>query len=81
MPCYCVRWLKLRGSLVPCIIIAEPMIECGVLGLLSGWAVTVMFGWSALAFFFVHLLLWFILDYFLLIVVQVSAQQANLQIK
>jgi hypothetical protein len=52
-------------------MVVEPMSECVMLGMLSSWAVTVLFSWSGLAFFFVHLLLWFVLDYILLQLVQV----------
>ena len=67
MLCAADRWLKLRGSLVPLLILLEPLSECVVLGLLCAWAVTVVFAWSALAFFFVHLLLWFMLDYYIIL--------------
>ena len=70
---WCFRWAKLRAALVPLTIILEPVSECMLLGLLNSWAVTVLFPWSGLAFFFVHMLLWFVLDYILLQVVQVSS--------
>jgi ceramide glucosyltransferase len=65
-----IRWAKLRGALVPCTLILEPLSECILLGIIAAWAVTVMFNWSGLAFFFVHVLVWFLFDYILLVVIQ-----------
>jgi ceramide glucosyltransferase len=65
-----MRWAKLRASLVPLTIILEPISESVILGAIVSWAVSVMFTWSPLAFFFVHILVWFLLDYLLLLVVQ-----------
>lgn len=66
------RWIKLRTSLIPVTAILEPASECLLMGVGGSWAVSSLFDWSGLAFFFVHALLWFLLDYILLLVLQVS---------
>lgn len=68
-----IRWIKLRTSLIPITALLEPSSECLVMGLWSAWAVSSLFEWSGLAFFFVHTLLWFLLDYILLLVLQGSS--------
>lgn len=68
-----MRWAKLRASLVPLTIVLEPVSECFLLGAIVSWAVSVIFHWSPLAFFFVHVLVWFLLDYVQLLVVQGGA--------
>ena len=62
----------MRSALVPFTASLEPLSECMLLGLLTSLAVMVLFKWSGVAFFFVHTLLWFILDYTLLKSIQVS---------
>lgn len=66
------RWAKLRSAVQPFIILLEPASECLLCGLIASWVMTVLFGWSPVAFFFVHVLVWFVLDYILLRVIQVS---------
>lgn len=65
-----IRWIKLRTSLIPITAVLEPTFECLLMGLWGAWAVSSLFDWSGLAFFFVHALLWFLLDYILLLVLQ-----------
>lgn len=65
-----IRWIKLRTSLIPVTAILEPASECLLMGVGGSWAVSSLFDWSGLAFFFVHALLWFLLDYILLLVLQ-----------
>ncbi|KAI0210222.1 Ceramide glucosyltransferase [Lamellibrachia satsuma] len=64
------RWAKLRSAVQPFIILLEPASECLLCGLIASWVMTVLFGWSPVAFFFVHVLVWFVLDYILLRVIQ-----------
>jgi len=66
------RWVKLRSAVQPFIVLMEPISEWLILGLIMSWAVTVIFDWSPVAFFFVHTLVWFLLDYILLRIVQVG---------
>lgn len=47
--------------------------ECMVLGCLASWAVNVLFQWDALPFYLVHILVWFLSDWIMLSVVQVSS--------
>jgi ceramide glucosyltransferase len=65
-----MRWIKLRTSLVPFTAVMEPISECLILGILASFAVSQLFHWSGLAFFFVHVLIWFLLDYLILLIVQ-----------
>ncbi|CAK9302892.1 unnamed protein product [Gordionus sp. m RMFG-2023] len=65
-----VRWSKLRFTMVPVTILFEPLSECLVLGLLNSWAVFYLFEWNSLVFFAIHCLVWFLLDYALLRIVQ-----------
>lgn len=64
------RWAKLRVAMLPTTIVFEPLSECLVLGALAGWAATLLFEWDLLVFFLVHILLWFLLDWTMLCVVQ-----------
>lgn len=52
--------------------------ECMVLGCLASWAVNVLFQWDALPFYLVHILVWFLSDWIMLSVVQVSDCAINL---
>lgn len=65
-----IRWRRLRVSLAPLTIVMEPLSECLLLGLVTSWSVGRLFDWSSTAFFFVHLLIWSLLDYALLLVIQ-----------
>lgn len=51
--------------------------ECMVLGCLASWAVNVLFQWDALPFYLVHILVWFLSDWIMLSVVQVSVAVVN----
>jgi len=64
------RWTKLRNAMLPHVMFLEPLSECMVLGLASAWSVLYLFRWDPMAFFFIHILLWFIMDWILLIIVQ-----------
>ncbi|XP_045482619.1 ceramide glucosyltransferase-B [Harmonia axyridis] len=64
------RWAKLRVAMVPLVIIFEPLSECMVIGALAAWASSVLFQWDSLAFYLIHVLLWFICDWILLTTVQ-----------
>jgi ceramide glucosyltransferase len=48
-----------------------------VLGCLASWAVNVLFQWEALPFYLVHILVWFLSDWIMLSVVQVSFEKKN----
>lgn len=66
------RWIKLRLAMVPVITIVEPLSECVLLGAGSSWATHYLFNWDPLVFFLVHLLVWFLCDFMLLCIIQVS---------
>lgn len=65
-----IRWAKLRVSLAPLTMVFEPISECILLGVITSWSVGTLFDWSGAAFILVHLLIWFLLDYILLLVIQ-----------
>ncbi|KAL3867836.1 hypothetical protein ACJMK2_040682 [Sinanodonta woodiana] len=58
-----VRWMKLRTAMLPLTMFLEPVSQCMVMGALVSWAVTYLFDWSPLMFFLGHVLVWFLLDY------------------
>ncbi|XP_005106100.2 ceramide glucosyltransferase-B [Aplysia californica] len=65
-----VRWSQLRISMVPTLIVIEPVGESIVLGVLASWATMFLFDASPLAFFLSHLLVWFLFDYILIRIVE-----------
>lgn len=73
-----IRWCKLRLklSVMPWL---EPMQECFLLGLTTCWTVNVLFGWNSLVFFLIHVLGWFLCDYMLLKIVQVTFESGPLR--
>ncbi|KAL4223662.1 hypothetical protein ACF0H5_017130 [Mactra antiquata] len=66
------RWGQLRVATVPTLLILEPLSECIVLGFIVSLCVEYVFGLSALAFFLMHILVWFLIDYTLLNICQDS---------
>jgi len=68
--CVC-RWAKLRVAMVPYTILLEPLSECVVIGACASWAVWFLFSWDPLVFYLVHVLVWFLLDWILLSIIQV----------
>lgn len=72
------RWAKLRVAMLPLVIIFEPLSECMVIGACTAWAVSVLFQWDVLGFYLVHILVWFLLDWILLSVVQVPRQRNDI---
>lgn len=66
------RWAKLRVAMLPTLIFLEPMSECLVLGAFAAWSVSLLFHWDSLVFYLIHILLWFLSDWILLSIVQVS---------
>jgi len=65
-----VRWSQLRISMVPTLIVLEPVGESIVLGVFSSWAANFLLDISPLAFLLSHLLVWFLFDYILFRVVE-----------
>ncbi|EEC00850.1 ceramide glucosyltransferase, putative [Ixodes scapularis] len=64
------RWAKLRFAMVPHTTALEPFSECMLLGMLVAWAASFLFQWDAFVVYLLHLLLWFLLDWMLLSIVQ-----------
>lgn len=64
------RWAKLRVAMVPYTILLEPLSECVVIGACASWAVWFLFSWDPLVFYLVHVLVWFLLDWILLSIIQ-----------
>ena len=48
-----IRWCKLRLKLNPMAWL-EPIQECFLLGAVSSWSVSYLFGWNSLVFFLIH---------------------------
>ncbi|XP_064612082.1 ceramide glucosyltransferase-like [Liolophura sinensis] len=65
-----IRWARLRSSMIPVIIILEPITECMLMGVLTSWAAQYLFSVSPLAFFLLHVLCWFLIDYMLMRVIE-----------
>ncbi|XP_050527625.1 ceramide glucosyltransferase [Daktulosphaira vitifoliae] len=67
------RWVKLRAAMVPHTIVLEPLSECLILGALAAWSThTLMPMIDPYAFYLVHILVWFLLDWILLNIMQGS---------
>ena len=73
----CDRWAKLRIAMIPHMILLEPLSECLMLGVLAAWALNFIFLLDPFAVYLFHMLLWFLLDYVLLCIVQVSIDRFN----
>lgn len=58
--------------MVPYTILLEPLSECFVLGILAAWSINFLFGIDPFAIYLFHVLVWFLLDYMLLNVIQVG---------
>lgn len=71
------RWVKLRIAMVPHTIILEPLSECLILGACAAWSAHTLSGGSIdpYAFYMVHILVWFLLDWILLNIMQVHIIQ------
>lgn len=64
------RWTKLRFAMVPQVTLLEPFSECMLMGALSSFSATLLFQWDPFVFYLVHILVWFLLDWILLGVLQ-----------
>jgi ceramide glucosyltransferase len=58
--------------MVPYTILLEPLSECVVIGACASPAVWLLFTWDPLVFYLVHVLVWFLLDWILLSIIQVQ---------
>lgn len=57
--------------MVPHTILLEPLSECFVLGIFAAWSINFLFRIDPFAIYLFHVLVWFLLDYMLLNVIQV----------
>lgn len=64
------RWARLRIAMIPTTALLEPLSECMPLGAGAAWAAGELFGAEPLAFFLVHVLVWFLSDWLMLRSVQ-----------
>lgn len=71
------RWSQLRISLLPHLILFEPLSECMLMGVIASWAAEYIFGISSMGFFLMHVLVWFLFDYALLTCVEVGSDSLN----
>ncbi|KAK6192205.1 hypothetical protein SNE40_003717 [Patella caerulea] len=65
-----LRWASLRASMIPTFILLEPLSECMIMGVVGSWAAQFLFDISPMAFFLMHVLCWFLLDYVMFCMVQ-----------
>eukprot|EP00095_Tigriopus_kingsejongensis_P007614 maker-scaffold2030_size22264-snap-gene-0.6 protein:Tk07614 transcript:maker-scaffold2030_size22264-snap-gene-0.6-mRNA-1 annotation:"hypothetical protein DAPPUDRAFT_300574" len=65
-----IRWTKLRYAMCPHFIVLEPLTECVLLGILVAWSVHFLFRWDPVTFFMLHILIWFLMDWALILIVQ-----------
>ncbi|XP_033121120.1 ceramide glucosyltransferase-like isoform X2 [Anneissia japonica] len=65
-----IRWTQIRISTVPAIILAEPITESLALGIWNAWSVSYLLGWDPIVFFLAHILIWMLLGYIQLKIVQ-----------
>jgi len=64
------RWAKLRFAMVPHTIFLEPFSECFILCLFAALSINFLFGFDPFVVGLFHILVWFLLDYMLLNVIQ-----------
>lgn len=57
--------------MLPHTIVLEPLSECFLLGFFAAWSVSFLFKVDPFAVYLFHILLWFLLDYVLLCIIQV----------
>lgn len=64
------RWMKLRHAMLPVCMFFEPISQCMILGLMVSWAFNFLFDISPLSFFLIHVLVWFLMDYILIKIIE-----------
>jgi len=72
-----IRWTRLRVHMLPQLLVFEPVQECVFSGMLASWAASMLFEWNFLVFFLIYLLVWFLLDYALIKLIQGSHLHAS----
>lgn len=71
------RWAKLRAAMVPVTIILEPLSECMLLGMATSFSLAYLFHVDPISSFLIHVLIWFLMDWWLIHVVQNGALPFN----
>ena len=66
------RWIKLRSAMVPYTACLEPFSECMLSGALASLSSYILFKTDPICFYLVHVLVWFICDWILIHIVQVT---------
>ena len=61
----------------PHLLLFEPLSECMVIGATGAWAAFYLFRCAPISFFLIHVLVWFLMDWALLHVVQNGALPFN----
>lgn len=57
--------------MIPHMVLLEPLSECFVLGAMASWAISFLTQIDPFAVYLFHILMWFLLDYSLLLIIQV----------
>ena len=65
-------WIKLRSAMLPHTILLEPLSECMLSGALASLSAHILFRIDPVPFYMVHILVWFMFDWILIHVVQVT---------
>jgi hypothetical protein len=61
--------------MAPHLLFFEPLSECITMGTLAAWAVFYLYRWDPVYFLLTHVLVWFLMDWSLLNVVQVARRR------
>ena len=72
---FVLSWIKLRSAMLPHTILLEPLSECMLSGALASLSAHILFKIDPVPFYMVHILVWFMFDWILIHVVQVTTKQ------
>ncbi|KAJ8306131.1 hypothetical protein KUTeg_016676 [Tegillarca granosa] len=64
------RWCKLRTAMTPLTVFFEPISLCFPFGIIASWSISFLFNWTASVVFLVHALVWFLMDYVLINIIE-----------
>ncbi|KAJ6218000.1 hypothetical protein RDWZM_009157 [Blomia tropicalis] len=68
-----LRWAQLRQSMLPHMILLEPLGQCFFIGIAAAWSISYQFEWiNPFIVFGVHVLCWFICDFILCLIIRHS---------
>lgn len=63
-------WAKLRLTMIPTVVLFEPLTQCMVIGALAAWSTSFLFSWDTFVFYLIHILIWFLFDWILFTIIQ-----------